>query len=78
MAQAQASKANTQLEKGNLSSEVGSTGIGNVAYTNYGPIYDQVLNAGKILTDNASDLAGLTETEYRAKVRELLDNAASD
>lgn len=78
MAQAQASEANTQLEKSNLSSEVGFTGIGNVIYTDYGPVYDQMLNAGKILTDNASDLAGLTETEYRAKVKELLDNAASD
>lgn len=78
MAQAQVSEANTQLEKSNLSSEVGSTEIGNVIYTDYGPVSGQMLNAGKILTDNASDLAGLTETEYRAKVKELLDNAASD
>jgi hypothetical protein len=36
------------------------------------------LDFGKILTDNAKELAGLTETEYRQKVAELLTNAAND
>jgi hypothetical protein len=78
MANAQATQANVVLQTQETAKDVGSTGIGDVAYTDYGPVYDQMLDAGKILTDNASELAGLTETEYRAKVRTLLDNAASD
>lgn len=78
MAQAQASQANTDLQSSDLSKEIGSRGIGNVTHTDYGPVYDQILNAGQILTNNASELAGLTETEYRAKVKTLLENASND
>jgi hypothetical protein len=40
--------------------------------------YDDTLNIGKILTDNALELVDLDEDTYRKKVRELLRNAAND
>ena len=58
-----------------LSQQIGTKGVG--AYdADYG--YQDYINVGKILTDNATNLAGLAESEYRAKVNELLQNAASD
>ena len=76
--EAHASEANVNLERKNLSSSIGSTGIGDSRSVQGSTVYDQYLNVGKILTDNALELANLTETEYRQKVSELLHNAASD
>lgn len=78
MASAQATRASANLQSNNLATQIGSTGIGN-AYSAEGyTYYDEYLNAGKILTENATKLAGLTEEEYRTKVQKLLDAAASD
>lgn len=76
--EAHASEANTNLERKNLSSSIGSAGIGDSRSVEGTTVYDQYLNVGKILTDNALELANLTEEEYRKKVSELLHNAASD
>ena len=77
---ANASKAQAKSNKTDLMREVGqSYAVG--ATHSYGQgtvVYDDYLNVGKILTDNAIELADLTETEYRQKVSDLLRNAAND
>ena len=64
MAQAQATRASANLEASQLASKINTSNPENTQYY-YGDI-------GKILTDNALELANLTEAEYKTKVKELL------
>ena len=60
-----------------LEEEIGNyKGVGQYNYDT--DSYADYIELGKILTDNAADLAGLTETKYRDKVNELLKDVASD
>lgn len=80
VANAQSKKANVNLMKDDMGKSLWhSRAVGQAhSYGQGSVVYDDYLDFGKILTDNAKDLAGLTETEYRQKVAELLTNAAND
>lgn len=83
---ANASRAHAKAEKTNVTRNIGNKEIIDlISYSEDGTFRSyaddsdkEILNAGKILTDNALDLANLTETEYREKITDLLRNATAD
>ena len=76
---AHSSEAQVKSDKTNITRSIGqSYAIGQANQYHDAVVYDDYLNVGKILTDNALELADLTETEYREKVSKLLSNAAND
>lgn len=77
---AHASEAAVKSDKTNITRSIGNMyNVGQVHSAGDGYVYyDDIINVGTILTDNALELADLTETEYREKVSQLLRNAAND
>ena len=65
------------IKSRDLKSDIGSYGAGR-AYSdgNGGVYYENYVQAGQIIADNAKDLANLTKEEYAAKVTELAQQAA--
>ena len=61
-----------------LKNEVGSYGAGAVTYVDDmgNAYYENYVQAGQLLKDNAEELANLTKEEYAAKVTELAQKAA--
>ena len=80
VANAMSAKANAGVYAEETSKQIGNyQGVGRAHSDGNGGVwYDDTLEVGKILTENATKLVGLTETEYRQKVAELLRNAAND
>lgn len=79
MASARASEAQVKADKTDFSKNVGSMyGVGQATSSQYGTTYEQYLDMGKILSENATALADLTEKEYRQKLEELIRKATDD
>jgi hypothetical protein len=62
-----------------LSRDIGQLNLGSYAkvVNGYNTVVTEWFNAGEILTANATELADLTEEEYRAKISQLIRNSAS-
>jgi hypothetical protein len=76
---AHSSEAQVKSDKTNITRSIGqSYAVGEANQYHDAVVYDDYLNVGKILTDNALKLVDLDEKVYREKVRELLSNAAND
>lgn len=78
MAAGRASQAQVKAYKTQTNRKVGSYGVGQQHATNGGMYYDQMINLGQLLTENAEELSHLTNEEYKSKVKELVEDSLSD
>lgn len=77
IAQAQVSVDQNELRSDTLSKSTGTRGVGELHTGGEYSYYDDDINLGQILADNAMELANLTEDEYRKKLQKLLIEASN-
>ena len=79
---AASSQANAKRDAAYLKDETMATGIGNYHQEGYGDsariVYDDYIDLSDLLAENAAKLANLTESEYTAEVKKILEENSSD